>query len=133
MKPAIVYPMGFYVFYILGLLLYMFKTRKKSVMEGRVKPSFFKSYQGDVPQETVILGRHFDNQFQFPLLFLVTCTLSIILLQNEFWCTLFAWCFVVLRLVHSYVHLGSNSIQARFMVFGASILFLAFIWIRILI
>lgn len=131
MQKILVSIMTFYYFYIVALMFYMFKTRKKAVIEKIIPLKHFKSYQGETPEYLQILQNHFNNQFQIPLIFFVVCLLS---LQqnavNNFTIGL-AICFVISRICHTLIHLGSNHIMNRAMSYftGAFIVGLMFILI----
>jgi hypothetical protein len=55
--------------------------------------------------------------------------LAIITRQADLLFVALAWLFVVLRLVHAYIHLTSNHVGRRFAVFAASALVLLIMWV----
>ena len=60
--------MAFYAFFIWALGVYMFRTRVRALKTGEVDAKYFKVYTGQPPSErTILVGRHYDNQFQVPL------------------------------------------------------------------
>lgn len=127
-------PMAVVVFYIWLLAAYMFMKRKKAVTEGRISAKYFKTYNSlDVPHDVVLLGRHFDNQFQVPPLFLVTATLLIFFEAVSYFSLFVAWLFVAFRLVHSYIHLGANHILRRAGVYAASWICVLVLWVLLFI
>lgn len=130
MNHLLVYPMAFYVFYIGGLLLFTFFGRLLAVKSGKVSAKAFKVYSPniEVPDYLVVRGRHYDNQFQAPMLFMVTCLTFISLNLVNMLVVYMAWLYVATRLVHSWVHLGRNYIPYRFKIFGLSWLVLLGMW-----
>ncbi len=109
--------MAFYYVYILAIGLLMFTVRFKAVKNKRMRGRYFKAYQGEVPDDIVVYGNHYNNQFQLPLLFMITCAVT---LHFRAATTLFfalACLFVGSRLVHSWVHLKSNVVLRRAAVF----------------
>lgn len=125
MKYQMIYPMAFYVFYIFFLAVYMFRVRVKSIKRKEVGYKYFQTYSGQTPQDsTLVVGRHYDNQFQVPLLFFVVGTLMITLDQVSLVTVLLGWLFVLSRLAHSYVHLGSNDLRKRVAAYSAGWLIL---------
>jgi hypothetical protein len=130
----LVFPMGFYVLYIWSLAVRNFRVRINAVKAGEMSAKYFKSFSYGAPTEKVqIYTRHFDNQFQLPMLFFVTCVTCISLQFINQAVFAFAWFFVVTRLLHSFVHLGSNKIISRVVVFSLGWLGLLGMWVNILI
>lgn len=125
MKNQMLYPMVFYVFYIFFLAVYMFRVRVKAIKRKEVRYQYFQTYNGQSPQDsTLVAGRHFDNQFQVPLLFFSVGALVIALEQVSSVMIGLGWLFVLSRLVHSYVHLGSNDLRKRVAAYSAGWLIL---------
>lgn len=132
MKQQLVLPMAFYVFYIFGLLLLNVRVRKTAIKSGRMDVRYFKTYRGDgAPDEVIVMGRHYDNQFQLPMLFLITCITYLAMDAVTSLTLILAWAFVVSRLVHSAVHLGRNHILKRMTAFGAGWVVLAVLWLEL--
>ena len=124
----------FYVFYIFGIAVLMFKKRKAAVENKEVHHSFFKTYSGaEVPDDLIVIARHFDNQFQVPMLFMVTGSLLLTFVHLPAWVAVLAWVFVLSRAVHSRIHLGGNAILNRAKVYVLGWLILFVLWIKIVI
>ncbi len=129
MHNPLVLPMIFYVFYICALAVFNLSTRIAAIKSKKMSAKYFKTYTGENPPERVtIVSRHFENQFQVPLLFFAGCCAHMALgLANETTIWL-AWAFVATRLFHSMVHLGSNRIPYRLAAYAAGWLVLLFFW-----
>jgi hypothetical protein len=99
-----------------------------------VRLSFFRTYdEGSHPKRLHLLARHVQNHFEVPPLLHLG-----VLLGYASGCATplsvgFAWLFVVARLAHSFVHLGSNNVSHRFLVFGTSLLLLCGLWIALFV
>ncbi|MGB5346989.1 MAG: MAPEG family protein [Woeseia sp.] len=107
--------------------------RLSAVREGRVNPKFYKTYQGgEEPAELAVHTRHLINLYEAPLLFYVIVIIASITGQAGIVPIVLAWAYALLRLAHSYVHLGSNNVLLRFRLFGASLLALAALWLVVL-
>lgn len=129
MKNQLLYSMAFYVFYMWILALYMFRSRVRAITSGEVPPKYFKTYTGQTPAEkTLVIGRHYDNQFQVPLLFFAGGTLHIVLNTTNTTTVIIAWLFALSRLLHSFVHLGSNMLQKRVAAFAIGWLMIVLLW-----
>ena len=132
MRNQLVLPMAFYVFYIWCLAVFMFRTRVKAIKSGEVGPKFFKTYTGTPPSErTTLVGRHYDNQFQLPLVFFVVCTLHISIGKPDGITLGLAWLFVITRLIHSWVHLGSNILPQRVVAFTTGWIAVLLMWAQL--
>lgn len=113
MDKALLGLMAFYYFYIVVLGVTMFLVRFKAVKAKRMRGRYFKSYQGEIPDEIAVFGNHFNNQFQLPMVFLITCVVGLLFKSVSVIFFALALSFVVSRLIHTWVHLGSNVVLAR--------------------
>lgn len=133
MKTQLVLPMAFYVFYIWGLGVYLFKTRLGAIVSGRVSFKYYKSFTGAQPPEReLVVARHYNHQFELPLLFLVTCGVFLALDATDTLTLALAWSFVVSRLVHSWIHLGGNNVRYRVIAFFVGWLIVLGLWLQLL-
>ena len=134
-KFQLIYPMAFYVFYIFALGVYMFLARLELLKNRQVSINYFKTYSGEnAPQEKALVSaRHFDNQFQVPVLFLLTCVLHSALNQATYLTLILAWFFIATRLVHSWIHLGRNNVRLRAAVYGLGWLTVLAMWVELLL
>jgi hypothetical protein len=146
----LIYPMFSMVLYIVLLGVYTFIVRRNSVIKRETHFKYFKTYDmslGGPPEYVTRVGRHFDNQFQVPILFLITMLMYIslgnsmgtsLILQTtrssntNFYPGLLAWAFVISRMIHSYVHLGSNNVVYRFLSYASGLFIVLFLWILLL-
>lgn len=117
-----------YILYVIILGVFMLTRRLKAVREGRVDPKYFKSYQTSAPLDLEIIKNHFSNQFEVPILFMITC-LSAFVTQTESWVLFILGVgFIVSRCLHTWVHLGSNQVLLRARVFFVGIFILILMW-----
>jgi len=93
---------------------------------------YFKTYPAEsLPERVVVTGRHFDNQFQVPVLFLIGSAMHFSLGMVNSLTLLFAWGFVVSRFAHAFVHLGSNYIPARAAAYAFGWLLVTGLWLQL--
>ncbi len=131
MTRHLIVPMVFYVFYIWLLAFNNFRVRKKAVIEKHVKFSDYKTNIATMPDDVTVAGRHYDNQFQVPILFFTVCAIHLSLgLVNQFTLAL-AWVFVATRLGHSYEHLGRNRVMRRVYWFSAGWAAVVSLWLQL--
>lgn len=132
MKHQLIFPMAAYVFYTFALALHMFRTRVNAVKSGTVSVKYYKSQTGPPPPERVIvIARHYDNQFQLPILFFITCLAHIVMGSANPLTLSLAWGFVLSRAWHSWILLGKNRVLKRAAVFGLGWLFIVGLWIQL--
>jgi len=132
LSAQLIYPMALYVFYIFCTAALMFWVRLKAIKSGEVAIRYFKAYSGEPPKErTQLIGRHYDNQFQVPNLFFAACILHTVIGQFDTATVILAWLFVVSRLFHSWIHLGSNRIQYRASFFATGWIIILILWAQL--
>jgi hypothetical protein len=103
--------------------------RLRAVRARQVDLRFYREYRGyEEPERLRIASRHVINLFEAPTLFYVVCLMTFVTGQTSGLLVGLAWAYVVLRGVHSYVHLTSNVVVLRFRVFVASWLVLVAMW-----
>lgn len=133
MKHPIIYPMIVYVLYLFALALFIFRARVMAIKSGKASFKYFRAFTGEAPpEELIVAGRHYDNQFQLPMLFLITCTLYVALNFLGPISVIFAWLFVVSRVLHSFVHLGRNRVGQRAATFALGWICIIAMWIPII-
>ncbi len=132
---SLLYPMAFMIFYIFGLGILNFLIRNIALKNKEMSVKYFKTYQGadDVPEKVVRFGRHFDNQFQLPSFFFITCLTCLFLTYQSTFIVLSAWGFVATRLIHSYFHLGSNYLLYRAYAYISGWVVLLVMWTGLLL
>lgn len=128
----LVYPMCAMFALSVFVLAKMFVARYSAVKSGQMRLGYFKIFTGAEQTEVVAkTGRHFTNLFEAPVLFYVACLIAMILPVEGFTFLILAWVYVVVRLMHAYVHLGTNNVMVRMRVYGLSWLVLIAMWILI--
>ena len=129
---TLIYPMFAMVVLTFSVLVKLFRTRARSVREGAVSASYFKTYQtGAEPEASAKLARHFVNLFEAPTLFYVACLAAMLSGQSTTRMNLLAWLYVALRCAHAYIHTGSNKLNQRIAVYFSSWFVLLLMWICI--
>ncbi len=133
MKNQLIYPMAFYVVYMWGIGVLLFVSRVKAIKSGQISMKYFRAFSGAPPDErTILIGRHYDNQFQVPLLFLICGALHFSMGNAHLSTLIIAWTFILLRVVHSWIHLGANRVQKRAFFFILSWFANLILWLQLL-
>lgn len=125
--------MAVYVFFMWISTVLMFKTRVRAIKTGQVTSKYYRAHIGDAPPEkVVVIGRHYDNQFQVPLLFFITCAFQMLMGQVNLLTVILAWLFIASRAIHSWVLLGRNILQQRVAAFAFGWLVILALWIQLI-
>ncbi len=133
-ERSLLYPMFLMVLLTFVVGFITVKVRFASVKSGEVSAKYFKLMDGgNVPEIVTKTSRNFNNQFEVPVLFYVVCCLYISLGIESDLAVIFAWLFVVSRMVHSYIHLTYNYIIHRMLSFWAGLMFVLALWIVLFI
>ena len=126
---TLVYPMAAMVLLTFLVLMRMVLGRVAAVRKGEVDARFYKTYQGDgEPRAAAQNTRHFVNLFENPVLFYAACLVAMVTGQGGGLMVWLAWAYVACRVVHAFVHLGSNRIPPRMAIYGASWVALLAMW-----
>lgn len=120
--------------YSMLFFFYLGMRRRKAVSTRAVDHKYYRTFSGgEEPEALRVLSRHGANQFEMPMLFYAVL-LMIYVTDNA--TPLFvglAWAFLVLRFAHAFVHLGTNFVPHRFLVFAAGVLVLLAMWVGLLV
>lgn len=108
--------------------------RLGAIKKGEVNPKFYRDYQGfEEPMKLRVASRHVINLYEAPVLFYTISIIAFVTQVSGFTIVALAWTYVVLRYLHSYVHLTSNNVLFRFRLFAASQAVLVAIWIVVFV
>lgn len=104
--------------------------RFRAVREKRVDPRYYKVYRGDgEPEDVAVVARHLNNLYEAPVLFYAGTAIAFAAGASGATLVAVAWSYVLLRYLHTAIHLGSNKVLWRFRVFALSWLALFAFWI----
>lgn len=99
-------------------------------LTARVHPrEFALGESAKVPPPALLANRNYMNLLELPLLFYVACLTAAVAGLGSPALRAAAWAYVVLRVVHSVVHLTYNHVMHRFAAFAASNLALIVLWV----
>lgn len=130
----ILYPVFAMVLLVAIVLMRMRSMRFGAVRRNEIRAHYYRAFQGeDEPEPLRVISRHFSNLFEMPVLFYAGVIIAYVTHQVTYWLVGCAWTFVALRYVHSWIHLTSNNVLARFSAFFASGLVLFMMWASLLV
>ena len=128
---AIIYPVFCLVILTFIMAFATGTSRLISVRRKQINPKYYVLLSGDTPPDYVQkIGRNFANLLEVPVLFYLLAVLVITLNINNTLLLNLAWLYVVLRLVHTIIHVSYNYVMHRFMVFALSVLTLLIMWVQ---
>ncbi|MDC3332629.1 MAPEG family protein [bacterium] len=130
----VIYPMFSMVIVTALVGLMTAYSRIKSAYAGEVDPRYFRLMSKYEVTDTVAkLGRNFDNLFEVPVLFYVAGVTALTLRLDSQIFLVLAWLFVILRIIHTAIHLTYNHPLHRFIPFLLSFLCAVGMWINIVV
>ena len=94
----------------------MSSRRIGAVKAGTARPSDFKVPSIE-PEPSATAARNVTNQFELPVLFFAACLSLFVTGGAGIAAVVVAWAFVLARVAHAWVHLTSNRIRNRRMLF----------------
>src|SRR5687768_3505867 len=110
----IFYPVIALVALTFGVLLLVPIVRFRAGFGGRVKIKDFRyGESANVPGDVSLPNRNLMNLLELPLLFYVACVVFYATGTVDATALALAWAYVVLRAVHSVVHLTYNNVVHR--------------------
>jgi hypothetical protein len=127
--PDILLPLFVQVGLTFVLLFWMGYLRVKAIRRGEVKMRDIALGQPAWPERPTQVANCYHNQFEMPVLFYVLVVLAIIARKADLLFVIMSWIFVVLRIVHAYIHATSNDVRWRFYAFLAANIVLLVMWI----
>jgi hypothetical protein len=128
----------FYPVFMLALLsalvmLSVGYTRLRAHRSGAILADFLE--RGELlqaPAPVVKTTHNLQNLFEFPLLFYIVILFVITYGRVDEIYVWLSWSYVLLRYLHSYIHITYNKVSHRFSIFACSNLILIGIWFRVL-
>jgi hypothetical protein len=129
-SDAIFGPMSVLALWTGFILLLTGFRRIRAVRAGRVPRNAFRlGESGEVPHDVTVSNRNLMNLLEMPVLFYVVCVAFYVTGNVGSGVIVTAWIYVGLRLVHSWIHLTSNRVIHRLIVFALGNFVLLAIWI----
>jgi hypothetical protein len=126
----ILYPVAGMLMLVCIVTVLMLRERIAEMKDRRIHPQkVASSSQMSIVLHNTRAADNYKNLFEMPVLFYVLC---LALFATQMVSPLFvtsAWVYVLLRCVHSFIHMGYNKVMHRFTVFAISVALLAAMWL----
>lgn len=121
------------LFTVTVLLLIPIRTAK-ALLAKQIKVNDLKPGVSAIAlAEVSIPNRNYMNLLELPVIFYVASLLIFVINKVDTTFLYLAWAYVVLRIIHSAIHLSYNHVLHRGLVFAVSNGVLTVIWVRILL
>ncbi len=85
------------------------------------------------PTRAAVANRNLMNLLEVPVLFYVACIVLYVTGGASYLTIVIAWIYVVLRIVHSAIHLTYNRVRHRGLVFAASNVVVVVLWVTVIV
>ena len=105
------------------------RARIASVIKGETKLRDIAITTSNWPPRVRQLGNNFDNQFDLPTTWYALCALLIATGKVDGISATLSWAFVITRYIHTYIHIGTNTVRYRMFAFLAGFGVLAVMWV----
>ena len=124
---AMFWPMIAHVFLVFCLYGLLIVRRNKYTFTDRESAIKLRD-RGEEARESHLVNRNIANQFELPVLFHIACLLLYITDADNIVTVVLAWLFVLSRYAHSYVHVTSNRLRQRGVLFGIGFALVVCLW-----
>ena len=132
MEKLILIPVFVQVLLTSVVMVLMGRRRIRAAKNKEISVAAFKTMDLTGANEQVIAtSRNFDNQFQMPMLYLFSVLFTLQLGLADLVYVVSGAAYVLLRILHTAVHIGNNAVRLRFNVFLLSCAVLWVIWLRL--
>ena len=128
-NQAVLLPLLVQVALTFAIGFWMAAGRVAAVRSRKVHPRDIALREPNWPRDLMQLQNAFLNQMELPVLFYLLTILVLITQTGGLLFVVPAWIFVALRLAHAYVHVTSNRLPRRGMLFIAGAVVLCAMWI----
>ncbi len=131
---AIIFPAVAMFMLTFSVVAYLGRSRLSAIRRGDVSIRYYRRYsEGEQTSRLQVIGRHAQNHFEVPPLFYIAVLFLYVTGNVTPIAISLAWLYFGSRCVHSFIHLGTNNVTHRFVVFGISGLILTGLWIVLLV
>ena len=115
------------------ILVLMGRERVPRIARGEIRMADVAVDRAAYPLKARLLSNSFDNQFQLPVLFYLGTILTLQIGAVGWIEVLLGWLFVASRYIHAGIHVTTNNLPKRFVVYCTGLVVLALFWLWLLI
>ena len=129
LNKLLLLPLFLHVLLIVFVGVRSLRARIKSVTSGQTKLGDIAVNAGGWPRRVQQIGNNFDSQFDLPMLWYSCCALLVATGQTDVISVGLSWFFLLARMAHTFVHIGSNDVPTRMRVYLAGLVAVVFMWV----
>jgi hypothetical protein len=118
-----------WIFIVLGIVCV---RRRRAFLDKTVRPADVAVSTERYPEPARLAAANYANQFEAPVLFFALIMVAMEVGAVGTLMAVLAWLFVLSRVVHTVIHVGSNRLPLRAIAFGFGVACLICMWIGIL-
>jgi hypothetical protein len=123
-QNSIFLPVLIQIMLVIALYIYLAIAKSRASQRGEVDEDRRALFDDAWPESVLKINNCIRNQFEVPVLFYVLITILWSLGAVNIFVHVLSWLFVATRIVHAYIHTGSNYVPLRRGVFSLGILIL---------
>jgi hypothetical protein len=123
-QNSIFLPVLIQIMLVIALYIYLAIAKSRASQRGEVDEDRRALFDDAWPESVLKINNCIRNQFEVPVLFYVLITVLWSLGAVNILVHVVSWLFVATRIVHAYIHTGSNYVPLRRGVFSIGILIL---------
>lgn len=114
-------------------ILYLLLVRSRfSLLKDKAAMRPEMAYdQGAWPMKSRLVSNAVISQFELPVLFYAAALFTFQFNAASWLATALAWIFVLSRIAHTAIHIGPNTVPARFSVFLVGFFAMAALWVNL--
>jgi hypothetical protein len=129
LDKLLILAMAAQAFMAIILVTWLGFERVPRVSRGEIRMADIAVDRTGYPLKARLLSNSFDNQFQLPVLFFVGALILLQLGLVGWFDVVLAWLFVALRIAHAAIHVTTNRVPRRFVLFSAGLAVLTLFWL----
>lgn len=127
-SQAILYPVFAQVALTFALGIWLGHLRFRATTSREVRVKDIALHQPVWPDHVTKIGNCFRNQHEGPILFYAVVALLLASGMVDMVQITLAWVYVAARLVHAFIHTGTNFVPRRFVAYLAGMVILILMW-----
>jgi hypothetical protein len=126
---ALLVPLFVQVALTLGLVFWTGALRVGAIRSGATRTRDIALGQPGWPEQATKVANAYANQLQLPVLYYLLIMLVLLVAPATPFMVVLSWLFVLSRLLHALVHVTTNNVPRRFLVFVTGAVILALMWL----
>lgn len=116
-EKLIFLPVLIHILLTISVFIALAGAKKKALEEGNINEDRRGLFDDAWPNKVIQINNNIRNQFEVPILFYVLIFMLWELGAASIFASIVAWLFVISRVVHAYIHTGTNYVPLRRRVF----------------